>query len=55
LKSIADAAGVTFPDTPNAQFQKQLNDLKAQSGPQFDAVYLRDMEAIVLFFATSVN
>jgi putative membrane protein len=46
LKSIADAAGVTFPDTPNAQFQKQLNDLKAQSGPQFDAVYLRDMEAI---------
>jgi putative membrane protein len=46
LKSIASDAGVQFPDTLNAQFQKELDDLKALSGPAFDNAYLRDMETI---------
>ena len=46
LKSIATAAGVTFPDALNAKFQKELDDLKALSGPAFDAAYLQDMEDI---------
>jgi putative membrane protein len=46
LKSIVSAAGVTFPDTLNTQFQKELDDLKALSGPAFDAAYLKDMEVI---------
>lgn len=46
LKSIASDAGITLPDTLNAQFQKQLDDLKTLSGTAFDAAYLKDMEAI---------
>ncbi len=46
LKDIASAAGVSFPDSLNAQFQKELDDLKAQSGRSFDELYLRDMKTI---------
>ncbi|WP_256366960.1 DUF4142 domain-containing protein [Acidisphaera sp. L21] len=46
LSAIAGDAGVTFPDTLNAQFSKELADLKAKTGPAFDAAYLRDMEDI---------
>jgi putative membrane protein len=46
LKSIASQAGVTFPSTLNAKFQKELDDLKALSGTAFDAAYLRDMKEI---------
>ena len=46
LKTAATGAGITFPDTLNAQFQKELDDLKALSGVAFDTAYLRDMEAI---------
>jgi putative membrane protein len=46
LKSIATEAGLQFPDALNAQFQKELDDLKALSGSAFDAAYLRDMEDI---------
>jgi putative membrane protein len=46
LKSIAAEAGLQFPDTLNAQFQNELDVLKALSGPAFDAAYLRDMEDI---------
>jgi putative membrane protein len=46
LKAISTEAGITFSDTLNPQFQKQLDDLKALSGTAFDAAYLRDMEAI---------
>ena len=46
LKSIASAAGIPFADTLNAQFQKELDDLKALSGNDFDAAYLRDMDDI---------
>jgi putative membrane protein len=43
LKSIASGAGLEFADGLNPQFQKELDDLKALSGPTFDAAYLRDM------------
>ncbi len=46
LKSAAAAAAISFPDTLNAAFQKQLDQLKALSGPAFDAAYLQAMEAI---------
>ena len=46
LKSIAASAGIETSDTPNAQFQKELDDLKARSGTAFDSVYLRDMKMI---------
>ena len=46
LKSIASAAGVTFPDTLNATFQSEYDNLKARTGLDFDAAYLSDMEKI---------
>ncbi len=46
LKSIAASAGVTFPATLKPSFQKELDALKAASGPAFDALYLKDMEDI---------
>ena len=46
LKKAASSAGITFPDTLNASFQKELDDLKAKSGGDFDALYLSDMETI---------
>jgi putative membrane protein len=46
LKSIAAAAGVTFPDALNATFQKKLDNLKALSGTAFDTAYLQDMKDI---------
>ena len=46
LKSVASDAGISFPDSLNPRFQKQLDDLKALSGTAFDAAYLRAMEFI---------
>ena len=46
LKSIAVADGIETSDTLNAQFQKQLDGLKALSGVAFDAAYLRQMLAV---------
>jgi putative membrane protein len=46
LKSIAASIGISFPATLNPAFQKELDALKAASGPAFDALYLKDMEAI---------
>ncbi len=46
LKSIASSVGLHFPAALNAAFQKKLDELKAASGPAFDALYLRDMEDI---------
>lgn len=46
LKSIAAEAGLQVDSSLNPQFQKELDDLKALSGPAFDAAYLKDMKAI---------
>ena len=46
MKAIATANGVAFPQSLNSQFQKELDDLSALSGPAFDAAYLRDMKDI---------
>jgi putative membrane protein len=46
LKSIASSVGITFPGTLSPAFQKELDDLKAASGPAFDALYLKDMEDV---------
>lgn len=46
LKSIASSIGITFPDTLNPMFQKELDQLKATSGRDFDALYLKDMADI---------
>jgi len=46
LKAISTAAGIQIADALNPQFQKELDDLKAQSGSAFDALYLRDMDDI---------
>ena len=46
LKSIATATGIPTADSLNTQFQKELDDLKALSGTEFDAAYLRDMDDI---------
>ena len=46
LTSIAADAGITFPDTLNAEFTKELADLKAKTGRAFDVAYLQDMETI---------
>lgn len=43
LKSVAQQAGISFPATLNAHFTKELDVLKALSGPAFDMAYLRDM------------
>lgn len=53
LKSIASDAGITFPDTLSPQFQKQLDGLKAMSGPAFDNAYLHAMEVIHMKDATA--
>ena len=46
LTSIASDAGMTLPDSLNASFQKELDDLKSLSGSRFDSTYLKDMEAV---------
>ena len=46
LKSIAAEEGVTFPSALNAQFQQELDALKALSGHAFDAAYLKDMKVV---------
>jgi putative membrane protein len=46
LRSIAADAGIQIDATLNPSFQKELDDLKALSGPAFDAAYLKDMKAI---------
>jgi putative membrane protein len=46
LKSIATVNGLEFPRSLNSQFQKELDDLTALSGPAFDAAYLDDMKDI---------
>jgi putative membrane protein len=43
LTSIAAAAGIRFPDTLNPLFQKELDGLKAKSGPEFDEAFVSDM------------
>ena len=46
LKSIASEASIDVGDSLNPMFQKQLDDLKALSGPAFDAAYLKAMKTI---------
>ncbi|WP_267361599.1 MULTISPECIES: DUF4142 domain-containing protein [unclassified Methylobacterium] len=46
LKSIATGAGLSFPDTLNAEFQGRLDRMKGLSGAAFDAAYVKDMKAI---------
>jgi putative membrane protein len=46
LSSIAKDAGIPIADSLNATFQKKLDDLKALSGPAFDAAYLSSMDDI---------
>ena len=46
LKDVASDAGITFPDTLNAQFQAQLDGIRAKSGDAFDAAYLKAMVVI---------
>jgi putative membrane protein len=46
LKAIAQASGITISAALNAQFQTELDDLKAKSGLGFDAAYLHAMELI---------
>jgi putative membrane protein len=46
LKSITSANGLDFPQSLNPQFQRELDDLNALSGPTFDATYLKDMKDI---------
>jgi putative membrane protein len=46
LKSIASANGISIGDALNAQFQKQLDDMKALSGVAFDSAYLKAMAQI---------
>ena len=46
LTAAASDAGIPFPATLNAMFQKQLGDLKALSGTGFDAAYLHAMQVI---------
>ncbi len=46
LKSIASSLGITFSATLNPVFQKELDQLKATSGTEFNALYLHDMEDI---------
>jgi putative membrane protein len=46
LKAISAAAGIPIADALNAQFQHELDDLKARSGTSFDVTYLREMDEI---------
>lgn len=46
LSAIAKGAGMPLADSLNAPFQKKLDDLKALSGPAFDAAYLSSMDDI---------
>ena len=46
LSSIASKIDLTFPTDLNATFSKEVADLKAASGPAFDALYLKDMIVI---------
>ena len=46
LTSIASDAGMTLPDSLNASFQKELDDLKSLSGARFDSTYIKDMETV---------
>ncbi|MCJ2049389.1 DUF4142 domain-containing protein [Methylobacterium sp. J-070] len=46
LKSIATGAGLSSPDTLNAEFQARLDRMKGLSGAAFDAAYVKDMKAI---------
>ena len=46
LQKAASGAGVSFPDTLNPGFQKQLDALKAKSGIAFDNAYLHEMGLI---------
>lgn len=46
LSSIAKGAGIPVADSLNESFQKKLDDLKALSGPAFDAAYLSSMDDI---------
>ncbi len=46
LQMIVDADGLTISSTPNAMFQKMLDNLAAQTGTAFDNLYLTDMGKI---------
>lgn len=46
LKRIAVRSGIPVGATLNAEFQQRLANLKALSGPAFDAAYIADMESI---------
>ena len=46
LSSMAPAAGIRIDPKLNPEFQKELDDLKALKGTDFDKAYLKDMEDI---------
>jgi putative membrane protein len=46
LKRIANASGVTFSTSLNAEFSARLNKLKSIPADQFDAYYFTDMKQI---------
>jgi putative membrane protein len=46
LASIVAGTDFTMPDALNDSFAKELDQLKALSGPAFDAAYLKDMEQV---------
>ncbi len=46
LKRVANASGVTFSATLNAEFSARLAKLKAAPADQFDAYYWNDMKQI---------
>jgi predicted outer membrane protein len=46
LKRVANASGVTFPASLNAEFSARLAKLKATPADKFDAYYWDDMKQI---------
>ena len=46
LKRIATLKGIPVAATLNADFQQRLEKLKSVSGPEFEAAYIADMQAI---------
>jgi putative membrane protein len=46
LKAISSSEGVTFPETPNAEFSAKMATLKGLSGAAFDDAYMSDMAAL---------
>jgi putative membrane protein len=46
LKSICTSEGIDVPAQRSAKFQKMYDALKAQSGGDFDKLYIKDMKAV---------